>query len=328
MQLRLFFIPAIAVLAQAESGRDRHFDFGRIFIDGSVQHTFTVRNDSERDLVVRDVSLTAPLTVTAMPGKLQPGESGNVTIIMDKQGRKYGEYDGFVAVKFTDEKVPPAQFIVTGTIVAPITFEPFAGFFLSTPKGVPKEAAIEIVNNESEPLRIIGVEHASSRFRTELETVEEGRRFRLKLLLDGTTPGRGAEKITIVTSSRQSPFLEVMANTLVKDRVFAFPDRLDIGAIDVSQLKARPNMVAYLGQGIIVSQLDGKDFQISAETDVPFLRLETKQAQLKDRAEVKIAIIPEKLKEGNVEGTITVSTNDPEIPKLTIPVTAAINGSW
>ena len=72
----------------------------------------------------------------------------------------------------------------------------------------------------------------------------------------------------------------------------------------------------------------GSDFQISAETDVPFLELSTSQANLKDRYEVRLTVVPDKLKSGQVSGAVVIVTNDPEFRRLIIPVRAVIEGSW
>jgi hypothetical protein len=78
----------------------------------------------------------------------------------------------------------------------------------------------------------------------------------------------------------------------------------------------------------MVYQDGGKDFRAVAETDVPFLQLSTFQANLKDRYEIRVTLVPEKLKSGPVNGSIVILTNDQEFPRLTIPVKAVIEGSW
>ena len=86
--------------------------------------------------------------------------------------------------------------------------------------------------------------------------------------------------------------------------------------------------MAYLSQSITVYQNDGKDFQITADTDIPFLRLTRRQAQLKDRFEVQVEVVPEKLKAGPFKGSLRIATNDPEFPKLEIPVSGQVNADW
>ena len=78
----------------------------------------------------------------------------------------------------------------------------------------------------------------------------------------------------------------------------------------------------------MIYQEGGNDFRISATTDVPFLNASTSQAQLKDRYEVRLSVVPERLKAGPTTGVLVIDTNDPEFPRLTIPITAIIEDNW
>ena len=207
----------------------------------------------------------------------------------------------------------------------PIEFDPFPMFFISTQRGRDKTASIEIVNHEHETFEILRADHASSRFTTQLEALQPGRRYRLSLTLKSDGPaGRMNDTITLVTSSREHPSLKIQAHTNVNERVHIFPDKVDLGTISIDYLKAHAETVESLSTSVIVYQDGGKDFQISATTDVPFLELSTSQAQLKDRFEVRVKVVPEKLKSGEVNGAVVVVTNDPEFRHLTIPVRAVI----
>ena len=78
----------------------------------------------------------------------------------------------------------------------------------------------------------------------------------------------------------------------------------------------------------MVYQEGGNDFRISAATYVPFLNASTSQAQLKDRYEVRLYAVPERLKAEPTTGVLVIDTNDPEFPRLTIPITATIEDNW
>src|SRR5207244_13633374 len=135
---------------------------------------------------------------------------------------------------------------------------------------------------------------------------------------------RRNEKITLVNPSREHPLLQVQAHTNVNERVHVFPDRIDFGSISINDLKAHSETVESLATSLMVYQDGGKDFQISATTDIPFLELSTSQAQLKDRYEVRVKVAPEKLKTGEVNSAVVVMTNDPEFRRLPTAVRAVI----
>lgn len=304
------------------------FDFGKVGLEQEVEHTFHFQNTGTDTLEIKNVQLTVPLIVTKMASQVKPGDTGSVTIRLDKP-RKHGEFFGRVVVNFKGEDSPNLHFRVEGEVVPPIAFHPFPAFFVSTQRGHEKMASIEIVSHEAEPIEILRVEHTSSRFTTEVETLEPGRRFRLSLTVKGDGPaGRMTDTITLVTSSREHPFLKVQANTILNERVHTFPDAIDFGTISTQYLKAHLQAAKSLTISLMVYQDGGEDFQISAQTDVPFLELSMSQAHLKDRYEVRLGVVPEKLKSGEVNGTVVIVTNDPEFRRLTIPVRAVIEGSW
>jgi len=80
--------------------------------------------------------------------------------------------------------------------------------------------------------------------------------YRLSLTLKATArparPGRLDDTITLVTSSREHPFLEVRAHTKLNERVHTFPDSIDFGTISIDYLKAHPEMVESLANSLMV----------------------------------------------------------------------------
>jgi hypothetical protein len=332
-KLRIVFVLLALVCIPGSRGQSKSlgnqaFNFGTIGLEEDWQHTFQFTNSSSSALEIRDVNLTPPLVVTQMPARVLPGQRASVTVRMETP-RDRGDFEGAVAVNFKGEASKPVVFWVTGKIVRPIEFDPMPIFFLSTQRGEEKIASIEIVNHEADPFEILRAEYNNPRFTVEIETLEPGRRYRLSLTMKGDGPaGRMADTITVVTSSRSHPFLEVRANTNLNERVHAFPDSIDFGTITTSSLKARVQAPEELAVSVTVYQDGGRDFRIAAETDVPFLRVSTSQANLKDRFEVRLTLLPEKLRSGSVAGSVVIHTNDPEFQRLTIPVQAVIEGSW
>jgi len=328
MAFVLLLACAPAVCAQSNPPGNQAFDFGTIVTDEEWQHTFQFANSGSTALEIKDVNLTPPLVVTQMPAFVQPGQRAGVTVRLETP-RDKGDFKGTVVVNFKGEAAKPRIFWITGKIVRPIEFDPMPMFFVSTQRGQEKTASIEVVNHEVDPFEILRVECNNPRFTVESETLEPGRRYRLSLTVKGDGPaGRMADVITLVTSSRAHPFLEVGANTNLNERVHAFPDSVDFGTISTSSLKARMQAPEELAVSLMVYQDGGKDFHVAAETNVPFLRISTSQANLKDRYEIRLTPVPEKLRSGTVDGFVVVYTNDPEFPRLSIPVKAVIEGSW
>ena len=323
----LFSASVPPILAQKASSNLHNF--GTIGIDAPMEHTFEFQNDGSEVLEIKNVQMNPPLIVTKMTSRIEPGMTGSVTVRLDTP-RENGAFKGMVVLNFKKEGLQPLVFWATGELVPPIEFDPLPAFFVSTQRGEDKTTAIEVVNHQDEPFEIINVVHTSSRFTTKLEELEEGRRYRVSLTLKGDGPaGRQTETVTLVTSSRERPFLEVQANTNLNERVYTFPSALDLETLNVTALKSRPQVIRSFSAEVTVYQKGGTNFQaLSVQTDVPFLRLTTFQADLKDRFGIRVEITPEKLKGGEVNGSIVIATSDPEFPRLVVPVKAIVEGNW
>lgn len=300
------------------------FRFELIGMHEPLEHTFYFENTGQEVLQLTNVTVTAPFEFIKATARVSPGQKGRVMIRLGEP-REKGDCEGQVEVAFKNPGVSNLVFQCIGKITPSIECLPMAAFFLSTQRGQPKQASIQIINHEKEPVELLRVEHASSRFTTELQTVEPGQRFTLTLTLkaDGK-PGKLTEPITLVTSSKKQPFVKIQANTLIKERVYTFPDTLDFGLIRIQDLKTQPQLASLLTQTVMVYQNGGKDFRITVRTDLPFLKLSPEASKLNDRYEIKVEIIPEKLRPGRIDSSIAIETNDPEFSRLEIPVKTVV----
>src|SRR5207247_8314098 len=118
-----------------------------------------------------------------------------------------------------------------------------------------------------EPLRIEKIESASERFKAKLEMIEAGQRYRLTLALNPYGPGsKQTDPILIQTSSKTNPSLKIMANTYLRDRVYTFPEAVDLGSLPMSALE-------HATQTLMVYQMGGTNFHAQLHTDLPALGL-------------------------------------------------------
>lgn len=303
------------------------FDFGAAGSDDPIEHTFRFANEGDRTLEIAGVQMAPPLTVTRLSARVNPGETGTLTVRLGTP-RPAGEFKSPVVLRFKDETVEPKIFLVAGRIVEPIGLEPYGAFFVAARRGETRTASIDIVNHLDEPLEILRVESPSTRFSTELRTLEAGRRYRLSLTLKGEGPaGKQQDTITVLTSSTRQPRLAIQANTLIRERVYAFPDELDFGTLDPRRLESRPDLVAYLHQTLMVYRYGGEDFEVTVSTDLPFLKLSPEASQRGDRYQIEVDVVPERLRAGRYDGAVLILTNDPEFPRLEVPVRAVVEGS-
>lgn len=319
---------ATAPMLFAQGGSSA-YDFGRVRPDAEIQHIFTFKNEGAAPLEIDRVQMTPPLIVTKMTGRVAPGAEGSLTVLMEKPYPK-GAFEGAVVVHFKGGERNPQEFSFSGQIISPIEFVPFSAVFISTQRGQPKSASVEIVNNEPEPLEIAEPQCSSARYTCELRTIQTGRRYELTVTLKGDGPGpEQIDSIILPTSSLEHRFLSIQAHTKIRDRVYSFPESVNFETIDANYLKNRPQMVGFLAQSITVYQAAGTRLQAFPETDVPFLKLTTVSSpEFPDRVEIRATVDPTQLRSGQIKGSITVRTNDPDVPKLVIPIAGRIEGNW
>jgi hypothetical protein len=209
------------------------FEFGEVMSGAVVEHDFVVKNEGSAPLVIQKVSMTTPLLVTRMPHEIVPHAEGRIHFELDTAALS-GKFEGAILVFLNDPALPQADLIFVGEIVPAIELSPMPAFFVSGLRGRGGRAAIEILNHETEPLRIEEVEHPTERFTTQLETLKPGQRYRLTLVLKPDGPGgRSLDTIQIRTSNRRAPVLEVAANTYLYERVHTFPEVVDFGTLSI-----------------------------------------------------------------------------------------------
>ncbi|MGH9777650.1 MAG: thioredoxin domain-containing protein [Candidatus Acidiferrales bacterium] len=215
-----------------------------------------------------------------------------------------------------------AQVSVVGSqSVEGIKFEPLPAVFVVASRGTVEESSIEIINSRPEALEIRGIESKSTRFAARIESLESGKRYRLTVTLKGEgAAGKQQDILELRTNLEDAPVLRVYVNTFVRERVYTFPTSLFLGRYPVSEIQGKPAVAKQRAQILMVYQEGSSQFQAQVTSDLPFLKISSERGPLGDRYENAIWIDPELARPGEIKGNIIIETNDPENPKLTVPV--------
>jgi hypothetical protein len=282
-----------------------------------VEHDFTLRNIGSAPTRIDKVSMSTPILVTRMPREVAAGGEDRIHFVLDTANLE-GKFDGAILVNLSDPALPQARLAFSGHIVPAIELSPRPAFFVAAQRGTRNQGVIEIVNHESQPLRIEKIERPVQRFTTQLDTLEAGQRYRLTLALNPNGPaGRASDRILIRTSSKRMPEIQVAANTYLYERVHAFPDAVDFGKLITGEQNPTPVVV-------MIHQEGGTDFRTQLSTDIPDLRLKAERGPKGDRYQVELSLVPEKNRVGLIRGSVFIDTNDLEFPRIAVPVTAQI----
>jgi hypothetical protein len=325
-----FLTPALSSSAQKDAPKadfsETDFDFGKVMAGSVVEHDFVLKNQGSAPLRVARASMTPPLIATRMPHEIAPGAEGVIHFKLDTS-KLGGLFQGGIVVFLDDPALPEVDLNFKGQVIPSVELAPIPAFFVSALRGQTKQSSIEIINHGAGPLGIESIEHPTARFTTELATVERGQRYRLTLTLRPDGPGgRSTDAIVIRTTSKSVPVLEVPANTYLHERVYTFPDEVDLGALRIEDVQRNPGLLQLTAQTLMIYQEGGSDFQVKLKTDLPGLDLKWERGPKGDRYQITATLIPDKIKVGAIKGSIFIETNDRQFPTLTIPVSGSILG--
>jgi hypothetical protein len=300
------------------------FDFGRVLRGTLVEHQFVVKNERDVPLVIDEVRLTPPLTLVGAPSSVAAGAQAVVRVRLDTS-HVSGVFEGRITLSFTDADEANVNLTFAGTVYQTVEAVPIPAFFVVTERGQTQEQSIDLVNHESDPLEITSVDYPQGHFATRLETIEAGKRFRLTLKLDGTgASGRRTDPIVVTTSSRTTPVVKISANTFVRERVYTFPDSVDLGTFPITAVDADPILLEKLAQTLMVYRKGASGFEVKVTTDVEALDIHAARGPLGDRWQLTITLKRGSLKPGRITGSIVIETNDPEFPTLRVPVSGLV----
>jgi len=310
--------------AAPDASSPQWVQLGKVVAGASVTHEFTVRNDAVTTAKVARVQLTPPLIVTSMPAFVPAGGEGRIAVRMDTSGLR-GNFTGEIDIIWEDDARPAVSFGIEATIVPIVEVSPAPVFFLAARRGESRHASLEIINHDAQALRIEEVTHSQERLTSSLDVLEEGSRYRLDLLLKPAGPGgRHTEPIVIRTSNPREPFITVVANTLLRERVYAFPEEVDFGTVSLSAIERDPGLLQGVAQTLMVYQFQGVDFTARMTTMLPQLEIVSARGPLKDRYQNTLTLKRDRLRVGPIRGSILIETNDPDFPELVVPVQGVV----
>lgn len=218
-----------------------------------------------------------------------------------------------------------AQIKIAAYPVEGIDYVPMPAVFVAAPRGTIKEASIELRNRKPEPLEIAGLENPSKRFAARIEPLESGRRYRLTVTLKGEGPaGKQRDIVLLKTNLQSAPVLRIPVNTYVQEKVYTFPDSVFLGRFGISEVRGNAQAAWKMAQILMVYRKGLPGFEIKVTSDLPFLKIDSQRGPRGDQWENWVWLDPDRIKPGEIKGTIFIETNDPDIPKLSVPVAGSL----
>lgn len=221
------------------------YNFGRVRAGTKVKHDFVFTNTGDATLEITGVMPGCGCTtIGEWTHQVEPGKTGVIPIQFDSSA--YG-----TAVRKTphltcnDKTQPTVTFLLHGTVFRSLDVNPqYVSLEISPDSDQMASGVVHIVNNDDEPLTLEPPKSNQRFFAAEIKTNVPGKNYDLVVKtvppLEG---GNNMGQITVATSSKSVPNINVFAVAVVKPLVSVTPPQISLPA---GPLKTKDTVTVFL----------------------------------------------------------------------------------
>lgn len=309
---------AVSLMAQAPAIQfdKTHHDFGRITPDRKVAAKYRVTNAGNAYLSITQVRPSCGCTATVL-GKwsMAPGESTVLEATFDPKGLKGGVRKS-IEVVCNDPKSPTASLTLEAEVVQEIMPSVESVYFHMAPKSAVTRSSVRYASGNGDPVQIVDVKAPGAPFLA-FGYRQEGKDLVLEVAFDGRkVPAgrfRGVEQATVRFTNPRMNQLPLNIQWELKPAILASPAELVF--LDTPGKEIR--------QKLTLNQGEGRPFRITGtRCSLPGVRVEglTQRTPVQDLA----VVVPASTKAGRYSELLTLNTDDPDQPELTIRLAVVI----
>jgi hypothetical protein len=184
-------------------------DFGRVFEDKALGHTFVIKNEGDAPLKVEDVDPDCACTVASYDRTIPPGGQGEITLTI----KPYSVLRDFLkktTVRFNDPARPELILTMKGYVQPIIEIQPSHIVRLRGAVDDDLRGQVRFISHQSGPWEIRKVENGiPGMIEVNLKTEEPGKVYVLEVKNIRREAGHYGGKIELITSSKERPRLIV-----------------------------------------------------------------------------------------------------------------------
>lgn len=307
-------------------------DFGTVPRGDKLDWSFLVKNTGNADLQIIAARPSCGCTVADFDKVIKPGQTGKVTAHVDTTN-----FAGPIAKAITldtNDPTTPSTLVTIHAIVKPYVEAHPAGFVrFNLLQGETDVQTVTLYSEETEPFEIVKVDTPQPWIKVDYKKIEDaaqivstvGRsgqaQYRVNITAGGNDAKIGplAEKIHIVTNSKHSPDYWLSVSGVIRPTFRVEPSGVNFGEVTPADSAATRSVVLRSNnlkapETFIVSKV---------ESTVPGVTANVKPTQNKGEYEVTLQVAPT-APAGDVDGKVTIYTNDKVNPVVTVPVKGTI----
>jgi hypothetical protein len=318
-------------------------DYGTIAKGEKLDWSFLVKNTGDSDLQIIAAKPGCGCTVADFDKVIKPGETGKVTAHVDTTAFA-GPIAKTVTLETNDPTTPTSQLTIHAVVKPYVEAFP-AGFVrFNLLQGDADTQSVMLYSEEDEPFQVTKVEvpidpttnEPVKWVKTTFEKVAEGDKapnvgrpgqdqYKVNITVGGPDARVGAlaDKVHILTNSKHQPEYLVSISGVVRPTFRVEPSMLNFGEVTPNDVSAT-RMVMLHSNNLKAPE----SFVVSkAESSVPaMVTTSVKPGANKGEYEVTLQIAKD-AKPGDVDGAVTIYTNDKVNPVVKIPMKATIKAA-
>lgn len=299
-------------------------DFGTVAQGEKVETEYEIRNEGTATLEIRSVRPTCGCTVADYDKEIAPGATGGIRATLDTE-RFSGPISKSILVLTND----PAT--TTMTLVMKANVQPFVEVLprplirLNAIQGENVTEKVVVVSSRLKGFEVTKVTSNVPYLSTDVRKLDEAERVEGKTedqyeiavsLKDSAPIGPLNASLTIETDNPKAKRIEVRLFGVVRALIHVTPTEVKFGSVEA---RVKP------GRNVIVVNNRVKEQMTVTAVDVDNPAFESQMYTIEEgkRYQVTVTVSPE-AEPGMQSGTLSITTDDPERPVLTVPVSANI----
>ena len=306
-----------ALLAQPPAATGH--DFGVVKAGTVVTHTFEVSRAASGGAVAR-VELSEPGMKVRVTGANTRDEQLALTVTWDTAPLA-GLVEARVTVYWTDPSQAPARLTLRGTVKPVVAVTPLPAVFFSVYHDEAAERTVKILNRDDKPLELTRLEPIGNHFTAAFETLVPGQEYAVTVRVPaGTEFGRFQEGLVVHTNHPARAEIPVAVNVFVKPDLYASPEVVDFGQVNLDDLRRTPALRESSAQVVGIRHRRGPFTITSVQADVPGLNVKVAPSGPASTFRLDLALDPAQMAPGTINGAVRLRTSDPMFPEVVVPV--------
>jgi hypothetical protein len=307
-------------------------DFGTVPKGQKLDWSFEIKNTGTSDLEILAAKPACGCTVADFDKVIKPGATGKISAHVDTTAFT-GAISKAVMLETNDPAAPSAQVTITALVKPIVEGYPTGLVRFNLLQGEVGKETITLYSEEETPFEIVSIDSPQEWIVVEAQKNPTplpnlGRpgqnQYKLNVTVGGpdTRIGPLAEKVRIVTNSKQQPEYWLSVSGVIRPTFRVEPTGINFGEVAPSD-PAATRTVKLRSNSLKAPE----EFAVTkAESNIVGVTAAVKPTDNKGEYEVTLQIGKD-AKPGALDGSITIQTNDKVKPTVTVPVKGMVKAS-